>query len=580
MKKSNSILNRQSVERPFRLLQIICLALLFCVATVGHGQNLSDAQETQAENYKKALQTSEGEENYANAAGISGKLGYLYWNNQMYSDAVTYFQKSIDFNQKINNKNGIKTVRFQLGLVKIDNEDYAGALDEFTKGVALSRELNRKEDILSGLINVSSIQQSLGNHQAAIDAGLEALEIAQELENINLTKRCYGILYESYQSLGNSENSIEYFDLYSTVDKYLKNEEVKQITTESKQKVQAIASAKQQSDALLALSQLQLTRAQDSLRLSREISERQRLQLKLNELTLSEQEAQLENERLIRNSLIIIVTMVLIFLIVLFVQYQQKKKKNKLLQEQKQQIEKQGESLAAKNDELMAVNKEKNLMMSMVAHDLKKPINDLTSLALILNDYKDQLPEDFNNLVAVLQQSSHGYREMVHKILDAGAIENRKLNIVEEKLAIEELFEKNANSQKLVSDKKKIKIDRSDVPSDAFIKADRIYLAQAIENVLVNSMKYSPENSTVYLGAIRENGNFKLYVKDEGPGISPEDQKHLFDSFKVLKNGDKESTGLGLSISKKYMEEMGGEISCESKLEKGTTFFFTVKSWE
>ena len=55
---------------------------------------------------------------------------------------------------------------------------------------------------------------------------------------------------------------------------------------------------------------------------------------------------------------------------------------------QKEQIEKQGENLAAKNDELMAVNKEKNLMMSMVAHDLKKPINDLTSLALILNDYK------------------------------------------------------------------------------------------------------------------------------------------------------------------------------------------------
>lgn len=564
-----------------KLIYHVVYGVIFLFAIgVANAQNLSEAQQSQATNYKQALQTAESEGNFANAAGISGKLGYLYWNNQVYNDAVTYFQKSIDFNQQINNKNGIKTVRFQLGLVKIDKEDYNGALDEFQKGVAISRELKSKEDVLSGLINVSSIQQSLGNHQAAVDSGLEALDIAKELENINLTKRCYGILYESYQSLGNSEKSIEYFDLYSTVDKYLKNEQVKQITTESNQKVQAFASAKEQSDAMLELSQLQLTRAQDSLRLAREIGERQRLQLKLNELSLSEKEAQLENEKLIRNSLIIIVSLVLVFLVVLFVQYQQKKKKNILLEEQKQEIEKQGENLSAKNEELMAVNKEKNLMMSMVAHDLKKPINDLTSLAMILNDYKDQLPEDFNNLVAVLQQSSHGYREMVHKILDAGAIENRKLNIVEEKLAISELFEKNANSQKLVSDKKKIKIDRSDVPTDAFIKADRIYLAQAIENVLVNSMKYSPENSTVYLGAIQENGNFKLYVKDEGPGISPEEQKYLFDSFKILKNGDKESTGLGLSISKKYMEEMGGEISCESELEKGTTFFFTVKGWE
>ena len=570
--------NYRSVH-PIRVLPLVLLCFVMGINVLS-AQALSGAQQTQANNYIQALETAEADQNFANAAGISGKLGYLYWNNQAYDEAVTYFQKSIDYNEKINNKRGIKTVRFQLGLVKIDQENYRGALSEFQNGVAISRELNSKEDILSGLINVASIEQSLGNHQAAVESGLEALDISKELDNINLTKRCYGLLYESYQSLGNSEKSIEYFDLYSIIDKYLKNEEVKQITTESNQKVQAIASAKEQSDAMLALSQLQLTRAQDSLRLAKEISERQRLQLKLNELTLSEQEVQLENERIIRNSLIIIVTLVLIFLVVLFMQYQQKKKKNILLEKQKQQIEKQGENLASKNEELMAVNKEKNLMMSMVAHDLKKPINDLTSLAMILNDYKDQLPEDFNNLVAVLQQSSHGYREMVHKILDAGAIENRKLNIVEEKLAIEELFEKNANSQKLVSDKKNIKIDRSDVPADAFIKADRIYLAQAIENVLVNSMKYSPENSNVYLGAVQEDNFFRLYVRDEGPGISPEDQKHLFDSFKVLKNGDKESTGLGLSIAKKYMEEMGGEISCESELGKGTTFHFTVKRWD
>ena len=556
--------------------------LLYTVLITGclYGQELPEAQKNQASNYKNALESAQSDQNFAKAAGISGKLGYLYWNNQLYTDAVDYFQKSIEFNQKINNKNGIKTVRFQLGLVKIDLEDYSGALSEFQQGVKLSKELNSKEDVLSGLINVSSIQQSLGNHQNAIDAGLEALDLAKELENINLTKRCYGILYESYQSLGDSEKSIEYFDLYSTVDKYLKSEQIKQITTESNQKVQAISSAKEQSDAMLQLSQLQLVKAQDSLRLAREISERQRLQLKLNELAISEKEAQLENEKLIRYGLITIVSLFLVFLIILYVQYRQKKQKNILLQAQKEQIEKQGENLAAKNEELMAVNKEKNLMMSMVAHDLKKPINDLTSLALILNDYRDQLPEDFNNLVAVLQQSSQGYREMVHKILDAGAIENRKLNIVEEKLAVNEIFEKNANSQKLISDKKKIKIDRSDVPPEAFVRADRIYLAQAIENVLVNSMKYSPENSTVYLGATKDNGRYKLYVKDEGPGISPEDQKYLFESFRVLKNGDKESTGLGLSIAKKYMEEMDGEISCESELAKGTTFFFTIKEWE
>lgn len=553
--------------------------LLVWVTFSAKSQELTPQQKSQIEKYSAALTAAEGANQHSNAAGISGKIAFIYWDAQLYEEAIKSFERSISFNKKVNNTNGIKQVKFQLGLVKIDQEDYFGALSEFQEGVSLAKQLKQKNDILSGLINIASIQQNLTNHTGAIEAGLEALDLAKELNNLSLTKRCYGILYESYQEAGNSEKSIEYFDLYSTVDKYLKNEQIKQITTESKEKVAKISSEKALSDAMLALSQQELLRVQDSLQLAREVAARQQLELVLNETKLREQEAQLENEKLIRYGLTTIVTLTMIFLIILYIQFRQKKQKNVLLEEQKAEIEKQGQILSLKNEELLAVNKEKNLMMSMVAHDLKKPINDLTSLAIILNEYRDKLPEDFNNLVSVLQRSSHGYREMVHKILDAGAIENRKLNVVEEKIPVEEILQKNAESQKLIADKKNIKIDTSDVPKDGFLRSDRIFLAQAIENVLYNSMKYSPNDSTVYLGAQRENGHYNIYVKDQGPGISPEDQKYLFETFKILKNGDKESTGLGLSISKKYMEAVGGEISCESEINKGTTFYFKVKGW-
>ena len=557
----------------FKFFIIVVLGL-----TVTQAQELSTQQKNQIEKYTQALSAAEKSNQLSNAAGISGKIAFVYWDSQQYNEAINYFEKSINYNNQINNKSGVKQVKFQLGLVKIDQQDYFGALAEFEEGVSIAKELKQKNDILSGLINIASIQQNLSNHQGAIDAGLKALDLAKELDNLPFTKRSYGILYESYQEIGNSEKSIEYFDLYSTVDNYLKKEQIKQITTESKQKVAKISSEKALSDAMLALSQKELIRVQDSLQLAREIAARQQLELELNETKLREQEAQLENERLIRYGLTTIASLILIFLVILYIQYRQKKQKNILLEEQKGEIEKQGMHLATKNEELKAVNKEKNLMMSMVAHDLKKPINDLTSLAVILNEYRDKLPEDFNNLVSVLQRSSQGYRDMVHKILDAGAIENRKLNVVEEKIPLDEILQKNAESQKLIADKKNIRIDISECPK-GFIKSDRIYLAQAIENVLYNSMKYSPEDSTVYLGAIQENGHYNIYVRDEGPGISPEDQKYLFETFKVLKNGDKESTGLGLSISKKYMEAVGGEISCESELNKGTTFFFKVKRW-
>lgn len=556
----------------------IYVAFLY-IATFVVAQDLSPEVASQVDQYKQALDKALEEEQFDNAAGVCGKIAYIYWNNKDFDQATTYYEQSISHNQKVGNTNGVKNAYFNLGLVSIDNEQYQKALTSFNEGIKLAKQLNQKNYILSGLINASSVSQSLGQNQEAVDLALEALDYAQELEDINLTKRCYGILYECYQSLGNSEKSIEYFDLYSTVDKFIRDEQAAKIQAESQQKVAAIASAKAKTDQALETTNYRLQVAQDSLTRAQEIAERQRLQLKLNELTLKQQEAQLEKERLLRIGLIIIIALTFTFLVILYVQYRQKKRKNILLAEQKEKIEKQGSYLSIKNAELSAVNKEKNLMMSMVAHDLKKPINDLTSLSQILEQYRDKLPEDFNHLVSVLKKSSTGYRDMVHKILDAGAIESRKLNVVQEKLSVKDVLEGNVESQSLPASEKSISFDLTDVPKDSFVKGDKIYLTQAIENVLYNAVKYSPSNSSIYLGVSRNNGSCEIFIRDEGPGMDKEDMTYLFETFRPLKNGDMESTGLGLTISQKYIEAMDGKIRCESELGKGTTFFMELPSW-
>jgi signal transduction histidine kinase len=562
------------------------LFILLATYSYSYSQELTEEQNTQIEQYQLALNTAIANNKHINAAAISSKIAYVYWDRQKYDDAISFFNRSIEYSNKVNNKNGVKTIRFNLGLVNIDKGDYETALEEFKSGVVIARELNQKKDILSGLINAASITQSLGQHQEAINTATEALGYAQELKDLNLTKRCYGILYENYQEIGDSERSIEYFDLYSTVDKFLRDEQLKKIEAESDQKVSNIQNEKARTDQKLESSNQQLKVAQDSLQIAREITERQKLQLKLNEVTLREKEAQLKNEKLIRYGLTAIALLTLIFLIIFYVQYRQKKKKNVLLQaqyekinSQKDEIEKQGEYLSIKNEELVVVNKEKNLMMSMVAHDLKKPINDLSSLSSLLAVYKDNLPDDFNNLVGIIKKSADGYNKMVHKILDAGAIENRKLNVVQEKLSLNEILVENAEAQSIHASKKNILFNTDDIPKSACVKGDKIYLNQAIENIVYNSIKYSPEKSTIFIGAKKNGDNYTIYIRDEGPGIDEEDQKHLFDMFKPLKKGDSESSGLGLSIAKKYMEAMNGSIHCESDPPNGTTFFLGIQKW-
>lgn len=109
------------------------------------------------------------------------------------------------------------------------------------------------------------------------------------------------------------------------------------------------------------------------------------------------------------------------------------------------------------------------------------------------------------------------------------------------------------------------------------IVADPKLLDQILSNLLSNAMKYSPQGSTIICQLIEHERQAILSVKDEGMGISPKDQPHLFEPFYRGTNVTHiQGTGLGLSIVKQFVELHGGTITVESQLEVGTTFFITL----
>ena len=93
-------------------------------------------------------------------------------------------------------------------------------------------------------------------------------------------------------------------------------------------------------------------------------------------------------------------------------------------------------------------------------------------------------------------------------------------------------------------------------------------------NLLSNAIKFSPPGGKVEIDArYGENGDLEIQVKDNGIGISKEDQDHLFERFFRGRNADNiQGTGLGLHIIQRYLSIMGGKIEVESELNKGTTF--------
>ena len=110
---------------------------------------------------------------------------------------------------------------------------------------------------------------------------------------------------------------------------------------------------------------------------------------------------------------------------------------------------------------------------------------------------------------------------------------------------------------------------------------DSSRIAQVIDNLINNAIKYSQEGSNVYISIDREEDAVRLSVRDEGPGISEDDQTRLFGEFQKLSaqpTAGEKSTGLGLAIVKKIVEAHGGSVKVESQLGSGSTFSFAIPS--
>lgn len=100
-------------------------------------------------------------------------------------------------------------------------------------------------------------------------------------------------------------------------------------------------------------------------------------------------------------------------------------------------------------------------------------------------------------------------------------------------------------------------------------------------NLVSNASKFSSDTSAINIKTTNQNEQIMLSVKDNGIGISKEDQQHLMERFFRGSNaGNIQGTGLGLHIISKYAEMMGGNIECKSQLEKGTEFIVTFNTKE
>ncbi len=250
--------------------------------------------------------------------------------------------------------------------------------------------------------------------------------------------------------------------------------------------------------------------------------------------------------------------------------------RTKQLQDTLQQLE------ISKDELTKALSKEKELsdlksrFVSMASHEFRTPLSTILSSASLVAKYVEaEEQEKRNKHIHRIKSSVNNLTNLLNEFLSIGKIEDGKISANNMDFNMKDMI------ASLCSEMEGITRNNQQIvhahTGDEIIFSDPSLLRNVVTNLLSNAIKFSAEGSIIEVTSNVLKDRVVLTVKDNGMGISKEDQEHLFERFFRGTNVTNiQGTGLGLHIVAKYIEIMDGKIEFKSELEKGTTFIITL----
>ena len=233
--------------------------------------------------------------------------------------------------------------------------------------------------------------------------------------------------------------------------------------------------------------------------------------------------------------------------------------------------------LETRRREAEEANVRKTRFLAAASHDIRTPANAISLLAELLKRTADSptMAAEIPQLAEELRNSANALVNLVSNVLDVTRFDTDKLELHETEFSLPQLLDEESRQVLPLAQAKKLILDVEHAEPHVWIRADRIKLGRVIGNLLGNAIKFTDAGG-VRVKTSRD-GDICIAVSDTGIGISPENQSRIFDEFWQLSDpGRSKGSGLGLAISKRLVEAMGGTITVQSTVGKGSTFTITL----
>ncbi|MGC8824817.1 MAG: SpoIIE family protein phosphatase [Bacteroidales bacterium] len=270
----------------------------------------------------------------AQAAEYYNKAGYAYWNRGLKEQAASAFEKALEIFEQANNAVACLTLHNNLGLIYSELEKFQKAEKSFLGALRYARLLKNTTEIYNALVNVANVEIDMENYPLALQHAKEALNIALEQNILKNIAKCYSLLAEAYEKIGDSKNAFRYFELYSATDKKIKQQEMELIKNMSAEEVNKAQLARKMTEIELKIKKGELKLTQDSLFVAERLALQRQMEITQKTAQLEQKELQLRYEKSIRRLITVGFFVVLVFMVVLaFMLVRIKRQKEEILRQ-------------------------------------------------------------------------------------------------------------------------------------------------------------------------------------------------------------------------------------------------------
>ena len=459
-------------------------------------------------------------------------LGNLYGELEDYTKAIHFLNKSLEIRDTGEMDRNYLVTIVSRGDFYLKVKNYDKAMGDYMTYLSHVKDVYPRGE-MNAYRRIALLHVKKQEFERALTYAHMAIDLHDKSPSLEIILPVYQALSQYYAKNGNYPNAYKYERLFSEGKEILFEERISSYLTNLK------------------------IRSQEN-------------KIKALEMDKNMQEETALVKKAINAGLVFLLLISVIAIAIYKKSYKKERENLEQLAGQKREIQEQAE-------ELNRLNGVKDKLFSILAHDLRGPLNSLRGLIQLLEE-ETLSPEEFKEVIPLLSQNVGNNSILLENLLMWSRSQMQGMQTLTENVSINQVFYENLEFIDHISKKKNLRIHNL-ISDDVVVKADQGMVDIVMRNLLTNAVKFTPEGGEIELTAQHDSEHWKIIIADSGVGIAIADIPKIFgDKFFTTSGTQKEKgSGLGLLLSKELIEKNKGKIWLDSIEGEGTTFYFTLQ---